>query len=222
MLLTRQSRALQRSGDAYWKRARDTYHAPPEFYAERERALREILGPLGEIGLAIDVGCGDGRYSRVIAEYAELVQGFDISPSLISRARAAGSAGNVEFSVGTVAEIASSGMADLVTCMGVTSCIVDPVTFDQSLSLLRRLLKPSGSLLMIDTLSTGSDMHRAYRSGYVARYRARSSYERAIQCGGLEIVREMDMAMFGGGLVNRMYLLRKHASHSAQQLDAAG
>jgi SAM-dependent methyltransferase len=60
----------------------------------------EVIGDSFDRDLpVIDLGCGDGRQTRLLAHHFQTVVGVDISPSAIQRASAAGNPANVSFRV---------------------------------------------------------------------------------------------------------------------------
>jgi SAM-dependent methyltransferase len=91
---------------------------------ERARCAR-LLAMLGDgrYGEVLELGCGAGYFTRLLAPYAERIVGFDISPSAIARARAAPAPPGVEFRVGNVLEYGwrADGPWDLVL-MNETIC----------------------------------------------------------------------------------------------------
>jgi len=65
----------------------------PLFTLERDR--REVARLLDVLGLpsgsrVLDVPCGQGRHAHLLAEAGFLVDGVDLSPQLLARARARG------------------------------------------------------------------------------------------------------------------------------------
>lgn len=61
------------------------------FWADGERDLDRMLGLLGAKvapdDVALDIGCGVGRLSRVLADTAREVYGLDVSAEMLARAR---------------------------------------------------------------------------------------------------------------------------------------
>ena len=86
------------------------YH---KFSDHRRRPAVELLArvPPADPGLAVDLGCGSGEITRLIAERwpGAVVQGIDNSPDMLARARAgdeaegAGGAGRVEWTEADIA-----------------------------------------------------------------------------------------------------------------------
>jgi SAM-dependent methyltransferase len=72
---------------------RQRYRAPDEerFWQEGERDLDRLLGTLelavGPADHVLDLGCGIGRLTRVLAERAAHVTALDVSPEMLARAQ---------------------------------------------------------------------------------------------------------------------------------------
>lgn len=212
LMFARQFRMLQRRSDDYWRSASNSYLATsPEVYSARELALREALSAIGELDYAVDIGCGDGRFTEVIAEQIAHVDGYDISEALISQARARPVRGklNARFHLAGIEDIPEARGADLVSCLGVTSCLVDDRVFRLAVQKCVALLKEEGYLILVDTLSDGAETVRSYRNGYIGKYRSRDAYEAAFKAEGFKLVERKLMSEMGGELNNYFYLLRR-------------
>jgi SAM-dependent methyltransferase len=67
---------------------------------ELDRVLGRVLARMDRTLPVVDVGCGNGRFSRLLAAHFPRVVGIDISPHAIERARAeSAGVGNVEYRV---------------------------------------------------------------------------------------------------------------------------
>ena len=117
------------------------------FYESGRGDLKFILNPLTRSGIAarhfgkvLDFGCGVGRLSLVLAEYADHVVGVDISPPhlKLARERAARTGViNVDFkAIDCPADLDSLSGFDLVVCLIVLQHNPPPVMA----TLLRKLL----------------------------------------------------------------------------------
>ncbi len=95
-------------------------YASSAYEAARREALLAAL-PRPRYRLALEVGCGEGHTTRLLAGRADRVVGLDISPLALARARLAGLPPNVELVRGDLlgerlpAE-APPGAFDLVVC----------------------------------------------------------------------------------------------------------
>ncbi len=90
----------------------------------------------------LEVGCGEGHLSAILASDGRAVRGIDISPSVIAQARAHpdNQAHGARFEVGSVYDLAPEADAtELVVCCEVLEHLEDP---DRALSILARLARP--------------------------------------------------------------------------------
>ncbi|WP_414881818.1 methyltransferase domain-containing protein [Pseudomonas sp. IT-P2] len=192
--LNDESSALQQRSETYWKNATTTFLAPPDYYERKLTILDEELPQLASPKSAMDIGCGDGKFTLQLANHVQRMQACDISEEFIEKARSAALAAevnNVTFSTQELEQIAPFEKFDLVSCMGVTSCIIDDSKFIFFLQKLHALVKNHGHLLMIDTLSTTHEQSAEDpESGYLAKYRSIEDYRLLFNRAGFTIKKE--------------------------------
>src|SRR5579863_5212008 len=107
----------------------------PEFYNRLlHLSQRLALAPWLRVGPGtpvLDVGCGVGRWSRLLAARGAQVRGVDLSPTMVEiarrRAAAAGLAERCHFVVQDLAELELDGCFDLVLGVTVLQHILEPV-----------------------------------------------------------------------------------------------
>lgn len=146
-----------------------------------EEALRRTLDAsqgARQCGLAVDVGCGDGRHSRVLAKYFSEVIAFDLSPAMIRAAQnkdaqqMKSSAGHITYYECDVEyetfpeEESIRGQADFVCAsFGMPSFVKDTAAFARR---VYSWLKPEGRALFTfynsQSLSLGVDLPWKERS----------------------------------------------------------
>lgn len=100
------------------------------------------------VGTALDVGCGTGAFSRLLAARADRALGLDLSPEMIgqARARSAGFA-NVEFEVADVRLWSWPREAfDCIACIAT----LHHLPLAETLASMRNALRPGGVLLVLD------------------------------------------------------------------------
>jgi SAM-dependent methyltransferase len=122
-----------------------------EFWAGGERDLDRIfevlgvsLGPTDEV---LDIGCGVGRLTRVIAGRARRVYGIDVSEEMIARARAHhADLDNVEWIVGDGSSLRPLGDRSVDVCVShvVFQHIPDPEVTLAYVAEMGRVLRPGG------------------------------------------------------------------------------
>lgn len=122
------------------------------------RLLHELL-PVDR-GTALDIGCGTGSLSVLLAEFGYQVMGIDLSSAMIAlaQAKAADAGQAIKFAVMEAAfPPFDAQQFDLILCRHLLFMLPTP---DQVLRHWVSLLKPRGRLLLIEGFwHTGAGMH---------------------------------------------------------------
>ncbi|MCW2816370.1 MAG: methylase involved in ubiquinone/menaquinone biosynthesis [Nocardioides sp.] len=98
----------------------------------------------------VDLGCGTGTLSVLLAEAGHRVRGTDLSPAMVERARAKASAAglDVTFGVGDAAEPPYDvATVDVVLCRHVLWALPDP---EAALARWVGLLRPGGRIVLVE------------------------------------------------------------------------
>src|ERR1700736_1148238 len=130
----------------------------PEFY---NRAIhleqRLALEPWLKIDAGtrvLDVGCGVGRWSRLLAARGAHVTGVDLSPTMIAQARrraaADGVAGRCRFQVQDLSTLDVGERFDLVLGVTVLQHILDPDALRAALAAMTAHLAPGGRMILLE------------------------------------------------------------------------
>jgi len=128
-----------------------------EFLESGRRTAEWALGWLGDrVGRArlLEVGCGLGRTSRAFAAHFERVDGVDVAPSMVERAREIGLPNNVHLAVGSGRDLAGfpDGGYDVVFSHLVFQHLPDEAEVGGYLKEIRRVLAAGGAaLIQLDT-----------------------------------------------------------------------
>ena len=95
-------------------------------------------------GSALDVGCGEGRFCRLMREAGIAAVGIDPTAALVEEARQRDPAGR--YDIGRAEELPfASGQFDLVvSCLS----LIDIPDFRAAIAEMNRVLKPDGTLLI--------------------------------------------------------------------------
>lgn len=182
----------QASSERFWQKSSCTYLASSDYYARKEVILGNVLLQKPRFNKAIDIGCRDGRFTLILAKYTDDVTGYDISPILVEKAEAASiigisEIGKTRFFNQEIETIAPHEKYDLVSCMGVTSCIIEDKKFLRIIDKFRTLSKQGGSLLLIETLSLEQEQIASDQSGYIAKYRNIGDYLNLVERRGFRM-----------------------------------
>ena len=133
------------------------------FAATREYAWPEVTAFLEDrtADCALDVGCGNGRHTELLADRARLAVGIDLSRGLldtaVERARDRGFADATAFIHGDAAHLPiATASVDLATYVATLHHLSPRATRVASLSELARVLRPDGAAL-VSVWSTAHD-----------------------------------------------------------------
>src|SRR5262249_23145206 len=130
----------------------------PEFYnraiqLEQRLALRPWLDVKPGTRV-LDVGCGVGRWSRLLAARGAEVTGVDLSPTMVDQAqrRAAveGVAERCRFRVQDLSHLDVEGPFDLILGVTVLQHILDPELLQAAVRGMTARLAPGGRMILLE------------------------------------------------------------------------
>lgn len=151
----------------------------PEFY---NRAIhleqRLALGPwlaVRDGERVLDVGCGVGRWSRLLAARGAQVTGVDLSPTMIAqaerRAVAEGVADRCRFRVQDLSSLDVGQRFDLILGVTVLQHILDPGALRAALQAVAAHLAPKGRIVLLEAAPSAL-MERCDTTIFRARQRS--------------------------------------------------
>jgi SAM-dependent methyltransferase len=115
----------------------------------------------------VDVGCGSGYATRLLAPFVHETLGVDFSGSMIERARTAPSGtSNLRFEVGNVLELDSQALGTFDVALSVR-CLINLESWDRqqrAIQNIARLLKPGGRFIFVEGLADGRRNLNAMRT----------------------------------------------------------
>lgn len=134
----------------------------PQFYNRAIQFCQRLaLKPWLEAvpGTAVlDVGCGVGRWSRVLAAKGARVTGIDLSPTMVAeatrRAAAAGLADRCRFLAQDLAELNAGRRYELILGVTVLQHILDPGRLRAAIERLVTHLAPEGRMVLLEAAPT--------------------------------------------------------------------
>jgi SAM-dependent methyltransferase len=151
----------------------------PEFY---NRAIdfeqRLALAPWLRVPAGtriLDLGCGVGRWSRLLAARGASVTGVDISPTMIDearrRARREGVTDRCRFHVSDISDLEVAGEFDLVLGVTVLQHILDPSALRTALMAMRSRVAAGGCIVLLEA-APGMAVNRCDTTVFKARPRS--------------------------------------------------
>lgn len=181
---------LQKQSISYWQNASNSFLAD-EYYASKEKILEAVCESIKFNGNAIDIGCGNGTFTFLLAKHLKEIDAYDASYSMICQAKDEqnlNNLNNIDFFHAELKDMKPFKRYNLVSCMGVTSTIPDDLEFLKILKSFKMLVKEEGYLLLIDSLSLTKEQLYNDDTGYVAKYRNISDYKYLVEKTGFELV----------------------------------
>ena len=130
----------------------------PEFYNRLIHCCQRLaLAPWLDIApgtRVLDVGCGIGRWSSLLAGRGAQVTGMDLSPTMIAeanrRAAASGVAARCRFLVQDLAQLDAGERFDFILGVTVLQHIVDPDALRTAIQRLSEHLAPAGRIVLLE------------------------------------------------------------------------
>ncbi len=136
------------------ERLRGQWVEAAQEWIESDRAVREgmldswMLDALGDVRgkRAIDIGCGEGRFSRVLADLGAVVTGVDLTKPLLQRAQGL-RRGNETYLLADVENMpeVDGGSFDLAVSYIV---LVDLLDYRKAIAEAHRVLRPGGRFVV--------------------------------------------------------------------------
>ncbi len=175
-----------------WMKAISTFVAPETYSKEQEKKLRGILDRHGQGQFATDIGCGNGRFTELFSDYFEFTEASDPDKQLIRTARKNAilkGIANIAYSVERLEHVESLSSYDFVSCMGVTSRLIDDDAFFKVIWKLKAAMRVGAKLLIKEVVSMSAPELIGW-NGYKAVYRNITAYIGAFEAAGLTLVEE--------------------------------
>jgi len=194
----------------------------PGFYNRMiHRCQRLALEPWLDVtadSRVLDVGCGVGRWSSMLAARGAAVTGVDLSPTMIAeanrRAAETGVANRCRFLVQDLARLDAGAKFDLVLAVTVLQHILDPHALRAAVQRMSDHLAPGGRMVLLEA---APDRIAKHCDTTVFRARQRSVYLELFTEAGLELraISGVDPAPFKTWLLPHLRRLPRPLAMSA-------
>lgn len=138
----------------------------------------------------LDLGCGIGRWSRLLAHRGAHVTGVDVAQAMIDEARTRtkreGLAERIDYRVGDLRMLDLGRTFDLVLAVTVLQHILDDVDLGRAISNVARHLAPGSRAVLLEAAPS---RRNAACDTHVFRARTAAQYRTAFAEAGLRVVR---------------------------------
>lgn len=138
----------------YWSSIAKNYDAVVKESGDQSQQLiinpvvQELLGDLKDKGV-LDAGCGNGYWTRRMAETAQRVVGVDFTEELIERARSRGVPKNAEFIIGNLERLLLA--KDTFDVVLMSMVLLDLEDLSTPISEIARVTKQGGKVIVSTT-----------------------------------------------------------------------
>lgn len=194
----------------------------PEFYNRmihysQHLALRPWLN-IQPGTRVLDVGCGVGRWSTLLAKRGGIVTGMDLSPTMVAEARRRAELQNVSsrcrFLVQDLAQLDAGETFDLILGVTVLQHILDPEALRSAAQRMASHLAPGGRMVLLEAAPVDVAQHC---DTTVFRARQRSVYLDLFAKAGVELraISGVDPAPFKTWLLPHLRRLPRPLAVSA-------
>jgi 2-polyprenyl-3-methyl-5-hydroxy-6-metoxy-1,4-benzoquinol methylase len=194
----------------------------PEFYnlmihCSQYLALRPWLD-IAPGTRVLDVGCGVGRWSTLLAERGAVVTGMDLSPTMIARATQRASTKGLDdrcrFLVQDLAQLDAGETFDLILGVTVLQHILDSQALHSAVHRMAEHLAPGGCMVLLEAAPTNIAQHC---DTTVFRARPRHAYLNLFSQAGLQVrtISGVDPAPFKTWLLPHLRRLPRVLAMSA-------
>ncbi|MBI4020050.1 MAG: class I SAM-dependent methyltransferase [Candidatus Aenigmarchaeota archaeon] len=192
--------------DKYWKGQEE---------GRIELRHRLALGLIGEGKSVLEIGCGDGTFSRMLIKKNCRVTGLDISGKAVEKARRRGvnaAVCNVEHELNEMAK----GKFDVVVCLDLIEHLFEPRIFLEN---VKRFIRPGGCMVVtygnalywkdrLSILLGRMPDRNMYKMGQHLHYWGYFSFKRFLHDSGFEVREErLNMSPLGNVLPFRNWFV---------------
>ncbi|MDD5492913.1 MAG: class I SAM-dependent methyltransferase [bacterium] len=142
----------------------------------------------------LDIGCGVGRWCRILTRRGAVVTGADLSSEMVRFARE-NTRNKVIFITAPAAEITLPDASfDLITSVTVLQHITDTIEFKKTVANLVRLIKPGGKLLILEVAPSALLVNAPFSA--ILKVRSEAEYLDLFAAAGARLVDSFAVDVF--------------------------
>lgn len=187
---------------AYWESGVNSDIADRHFFETQANLLSILAEKLVTPHMTLlDVGCGDGRNTQILAKYCRRIIGFELAEKLLEEAKRKHAVPNGEYVQLDLEaeEWELPHAADRIFCLGVLCTIHNWQSILRILHKFHDALGPDGLLITRDRLSDGPTYTKTHACGYCGIYRSERHYRTPFEKTGFtrELFIPIDAPLFG-------------------------
>lgn len=172
----------QRVSTAFWSGTKEwrLKNVFPRNAVRQLQLLETLFLPkVPKDALLCDLACGCGDFTLPVAPHVRFVEGFDVSPGMIEKVRAAAHTAdvrNVRFSVANAMEMIFSTTYDAFMMLGLLTYVMRDEQARNIIASVHKNLIPGARMAIKDSLTVhAKDIYR-YDGNYAAIYRSQERY----------------------------------------------
>lgn len=155
---------------------------PTRDYGTYSRFTYELIAQtLKPSDIVVDVACGSGEGTAILARHSQRVHGADFSAAAVTDARELHQPANVSYDVLTGGALTlPDGSCSVIVSSGTLECVEDDVRLLRS---FRRVLQPGGRLILESSLSRKRPFNAPLTSSVLREYEKEALLELLVACG---------------------------------------
>lgn len=116
-----------------------------------ENKVANYLKGICEDKIVLDAGCGTGKFLNILEETSKKYIGIGLSEKQLEKAKSKSKKTTSEFICSNLSDInLESNKVDLIVCSWVLGTIIDLEERNKCINELKRLLKPNGTIILIE------------------------------------------------------------------------
>ncbi len=163
------------------------------FNNQKQFLLTHYIPILDKNQVICDYACACGDWSFMVSPYVKHIDAYDISPSMIEKAKQEAekrNITNINFQVSEAETFEFEKVYDSIMVLGLFTCIFDDSVCENFIKKIGNAVKPKSYIVIKDTISEGEPKIGKPNLKYRAIYRNKQKYIEMYTRNGFELVTE--------------------------------